>query len=213
MSEPTNKNPLSCRSAQATHADLELELCAPAERAALDVHLAQCTACSEWVAKERSLTASLATLRVELPFEIDVTRQVATRIDRLSPGHGQEVSVREFGWSAALVAACSIGLMLGLWGIAPSLPAFVEKVKLLGVAVGSTASALVAPVVALVVTGAKFLGHLLASLGAVAGTLESLQPVAIATVALCALMMATSIALVVGRDLRRPRWIGEESTR
>jgi hypothetical protein len=217
MSKITNENTspkqLSCRTARTTFADVELELCAAAQRTALETHLARCPACSAWAACERNLTASLATLRVELPFEIDVTRQVATRIDSLRPGHGQEVSVREFGWSAALVAACSIGLLLGLWRMAPSFPVFVEKMKLLGAAAGSTVSALVAPVVALVSTGAKFVGHLLASLGAVAGTLESLQPVAIATVALCVVMMATSIALVVGRDFRRPRWIGEESTR
>jgi anti-sigma factor RsiW len=209
----SHERAMSCQSARTAFAELELELLAPAERAVLDSHLGRCTACSEWVASERRLSAALAALRVEAPFEIDVTRRVAARISGPGSGREPEVSVREFGWSAALVALGSVGLLLGFWGIAPALPTFVEKLKLAGAAVGSTGSALLAPVVALITTGAKSLGHLLASIGAVAGTLESLQPVAIATVALCAVMMATSIALVVGRDLRRPRWLEEESTR
>lgn len=201
---------LGCRKARSVFADLELGLGTPGEQAALESHLAACADCEAWADEERQLTATLAGLRIELPFEIDVTGRVATRIESLSPGHGHEVSVREFGWSAALVTACSVGLLLGLWSIAPGFPELVEKARLVGAAIGMTSSALMAPAAALVSTAAKLLGHLLASLGGVAGTLESLQPVAIGTVALCALMMTTSIALVVGRDFRRPRWIEEE---
>jgi membrane protein DedA with SNARE-associated domain len=54
-------------------------------------------------------------------------------------------------------------------------------------------------------------GRLLATLAPLLSALEELQPVAIGMVALCAVMMATCIVLVVGRDMRQPRWIEEGS--
>lgn len=201
---------MTCRHLRSSFADLELELARPEERIRLEAHLAGCATCASWVAAERRLTASLVSLRTEMPFEIDVTARVRARLGRLAPAARSEVSVREFAWSAAAVGAFSVGLLLGLWRLAPALVPLVAEARATLDALGSAASTLLAPVAALISTAVKASGSLLASLGSVAGAIEALQPVAIGMVVLCALMMTASIVLVVRRDLQRPRWIQEE---
>ncbi len=202
---------MRCREARTTFTELELGLTRAEARGMLATHLARCSDCTAWVSRERRLTASLATLRTELPFEIDVSARVATALGELLPASAGRVSGRELAWSGAVAAAASLSLALGLWQLTPGLAPLAVRLRGLGSALLSAASTLTSPVEGLVATVARVLGDLLASLGKVAGTLESLQPIAIATVAISTLMMAVSIVLVVGRDLRRPHWIEEES--
>ncbi len=75
---------------------------------------------------------------------------------------------------------------------------------------GQALSGLAAPLAALGATLARMFGSLLRLLAGVARHLQSLEPLAITIVALCAVTMATGIVLVVGRDMRRPHWIEEE---
>ena len=91
----------------------------------------------------------------------------------------------------------------GLWGLAG------EARKLMA-GVWVALSGLLEPAAGWIATVVTSIGRLLAALGPVADTLETLQPVAIVTIAACSVMMVSSIVLVVGRDLMRPRWIREE---
>ena len=70
----------NCSASTTILLDAELGLASDAATAALQVHLENCPGCSARAARERRLSAALATLRVELPFPIDVTETVARRI-------------------------------------------------------------------------------------------------------------------------------------
>jgi hypothetical protein len=202
---------MSCKHARKKFVEVELGLARPALRAALEAHLAGCPACASWAAGERGLTADLALLQSEHPFTVDVSTRVAARVARLEPGAREPIGVPQLAWTSVLVVACGFGLLAGLWRIAPGLPGLVGEVRALAAGMWHALGGLAAPAAALAGTLAKSLGGLLATVGPLLATLKPLQPVVITTITLCAALMATSIVLVVGRDFRRPRWVGEES--
>lgn len=202
---------MNCRTARRTLIEDELALAGPEARAALGAHLADCDACASLAARERRLTADLSSLRAELPFPVDVTARVATRVAELVPGARDDVGVKQLAWSAAAVLVFGFALLAGLWQMAPELWGLAGEARKLLAAVGGTLAGLLESAAGLIATVFSSIGRLLAYLGPVADTLETLQPVAIVTIAACAVMMVSSIVLVVGRDLMRPRWIREES--
>ena len=155
---------------------------------------------------ERMLTA----LREELPFEIDVSARVASGLEQLHPAALDRLPRRELAWSGGIAASIATALLVGLWQLAPSLPLMAIRARTLAGTLYSAISTLASPFEGFVAGTAKLLGDLVASFGKIAGSLENLQPVAILMVAVCTLMMAASIVLVVGRDIRRPHLVDED---
>lgn len=202
---------MNCRRAKGVFADHELKLASPWQRSALDDHLGQCPACAAWARRERRLTSALAALDAELPFEVDVTQRVRSGVGRRRALPGREVAFGELAGSAVAAAATLAALGFGLWRLAPMLPRLFAEARLLASAIGSALTTLWSPLATVLSAAARSARTVLTALEPSAGTLETLQAVMIATVALCALTMATSIVLVVGHDLRRSRLIGEET--
>jgi hypothetical protein len=201
---------MRCRTAIKGILDAELALARPAVRAALDAHLAECAPCARLATRERSLTADLSSLRVASPILIDVTARVARHVAGAAPPAREETRLGPLVASTAGGILAGVALLAGLWRVTPGLWELAGEARTLLAGVWLAASRLAEPAAALAATVARALGGLLASLGPVAESLEALQPVAIVTIAACSLMMVSSIVLVVGRDLMRPRWIREE---
>jgi hypothetical protein len=202
---------MNCRNARKTLVDVELELAAPEARASLEAHLADCAACASLASRERALTADLASLRVDCPLPVDVSARVATRVAGLTPTPYEEVGFRQLAWSTTAAVAFGIALLFGLWQMAPGLWGLAGETRKLMAGAWAAVAGLLEPVAAWLATVVSWSGRLLATLGPVADTLAKLEPVVIVTIVACSLMMVSSIVLVVGRDLMRPRWIREES--
>ena len=202
---------MNCRTARKTLVDVELTLAAPEARGALATHLVGCAACASLASRERTLTAALSSLRVDCPLTVDVTGRVASRVAGLAPAAYEEVGLRQLAWSATAVVVFGIALLAGLWQMAPGLWGLAGEARKLMAGAWVALSGLLEPAAGWVATVVTSIGRLLAALGPVADTLETLQPVAIVTIVACSVMMVSSIVLVVGRDLMRPRWIREES--
>ena len=202
---------MNCRIARKALVDVEIELAAPEARAALEAHLADCAACASLASRERALTADLSSLRVDCPLPVDVTARVAKHVAGLAPGIHEEVGVRQLAWSSTAAAVFGIALLAGFWKMAPELWGLAAEARKLMAGAWVALSGLLEPAAAWIAKAVSSIGRLLAMLGPVADTLATLQPVVIVTIVACSLMMVSSIVLVVGRDLTRPRWIREES--
>jgi hypothetical protein len=190
--------------------DAELGLARPAARVALAAHLAACASCARAAARDRRITTGLSSLRVEAPIPIDVTARVARQVAGMALPAREETRPGPMVASTAAVVLVGVALLAGLWRLVPELWGLAGEARTFLAGVWLAASSLVEPAAGVVATLARALGGLLASLGPVAETLAALQPVVIVTIAACSLMMVSSIVLVVGRDLTRPRWIREE---
>jgi hypothetical protein len=201
---------MRCRTARRVRLEAQLGLAAAAALEALASHRASCRDCAALEAAEQSLDAGLAALREERPVEVTVTARVLARIADVTPRPAVPATTAQLAWAAGTAAAFALGLLVGLAQLLPRVPGLAAEARLaatgIWVALGGVFSALEGLAGSLAV----LVGRAVRSLTALAGPLESLQPLALATVALCSLMMATSITLVVVRDLRRTRWISQE---
>lgn len=202
---------MNCRTARKTLVKVELELAAPEARAALGAHLADCSACASLSSRERAITAELSSLRVDCPLPVDVTARVAARVAELAPRAHEEVGVRQLAWSTTAAVLFGTALLAGFWKIAPDLWGLAAEARRLMAGAWVALTGLLEPGARWIARVISSIDRLLANLGPVADTLTTLQPVVIATIVACSLMMVSSIVLVVGRDLMRPRWIREES--
>jgi hypothetical protein len=202
---------MNCRIARKTLVDLEIAPATPEARAALGAHLADCAACASLAVRERALTADLSSLRVDWPIPIDVTARVATHVAGLAPDPHEEVGLRQLAWSTTAVVTFGVAVLAGLWQMAPGLWGLAGETRDLLAGAWVALSGLIEPAAGWIATVVSSIGRLLASLGPVVESLDMLPPVMIVTIVACSLMMVSSIVLVVGRDLTRPRWIREES--
>jgi hypothetical protein len=201
---------MNCRTARKTLVDVELALAAPEARAVLGAHLADCAACTSLAARERALTADLSSLRVDWPFPVDVTARVATRVAGLAPGAHEQVGLRQLAWSTTAVVVFGVALLAGMWQMAPGLWGLAGEGRKLLAGAWTAISGLLEPAAGWIAGIISSIGRLLASLSPVVDSLATLQPVVIVTIVASSVMMVSSIVLVVGRDLMRPRWIREE---
>jgi len=201
---------MNCRQVTNSFLDIELGLAGKDTRLAFESHLAGCVVCTARVTAERQLTRQLEQLRVATPVELDLTARVLARVARTEPAQREEPTVWQLAWSAGGLIAFSVALLFGLWRLVPAVSILTTESRTLFTGLQRTISGLAAPLTALVSTLARMLGGMLRSLAGLAEHLQSLEPLFITTVAFCTVTMATSIILVVGRDIRRPRWIEEE---
>ena len=187
----------------------ELGLVSAARAKALAAHLRSCPGCAAWEARERALTDAIHGLRVELPFPVDVSVRVASRVSAADPAPADRLTGRQAGWFSAVALACGTVLLVGLWKVAPDRLLLADTARAMLSGAGHIATGLGAPLLAMVATLARSLGGTASSLKALYGPLQQVGPVAIATIALSTTMMAASILLVLGRDLTRHRWTRE----
>lgn len=198
---------MRCRRARKLLIERDLGPLRAAMATALDDHLADCTDCSLRADVEATLTVELTLLRVDAPSSIDVAGRVVAQIEAVRPGDVAEVPTRPFGWATAAALACGLALSWALWELAPGLP---EIARQIGSVLAATKPLLGATADS-VVTVASAVGRLLANLlGAAAHVLRSVKPIGIAALLSAVGMMASTIALVVARDFRKPSPIREE---
>ena len=170
---------------------------------ALRGHLERCPSCAAEERLERLLRKDLGALRDE-PFPaIDVREEVMARVRRAGRPVRDEVPPRQLGWAALVVAAWVLVLLGGLGLLLPDLPELFEETRGLGRALGAAVAGLVPVLLTLLALPLKLAGVALRTLGALGSLVGRLQPLGMTAVAISYVVMAATIALVVGRDLRR----------
>ena len=200
---------MRCKTARKKLLHDELGLVSATGSADLAAHLESCPECAAWNARERALTDAIAALRVELPLAVDVSARVISRVSAADPGPANQLTAREAGWVSAVAFAFGTALVVGLWKVAPDLPLLAHTARAMLSGAEHIVTGLGAPLLAFVATLARSVGGTLRSFQVLYGPLQQLGPVAVATIALCTTMMAASILLVLGRDLKRHRWARE----
>ena len=195
---------MNCRSARGTINERDLGRLSPDRALALATHLRRCPACSSSEQADRWIVDELASLRGQIPFTVDVRRRVMIEIDRLGPTTRHEVSTWQLASATAIVGLGVITLLALLWGSWPEWRTGMENgVALLrGLAdVSTTLAALLISLLSIPFRLFVGLRDLWATIPSVA---SGLKPFAIVGVALCYLIMASTVVGVVGRDLRHP---------
>lgn len=166
-------------------------------------HLDRCPDCTAEEQLETLLRRDLAALRDERPPAIDVRGAVMERVLQAGRIDRGEVPTRQLGWAALLAAVWVAALVGGLALILPDLPALFEGTRDLGRALGDVVTGLVPVLLTLLALPLKLAGVAIKMLGALAPLVGRLQPVGATAVGIACVAMALTIALVVGRDLRR----------
>ncbi len=187
----------------------ELGLVSATDSAALAAHLESCPECAAWNAREQALTAAIAALRVELPLPVDVSARVISRVSAADPAPADQLTAQQAGWFSAVAFAFGAVLLVGLWKVAPDLPLLADTARAMLSGADHIVTGLGAPLLAFVATLARSAGGTIRSFKVLYGPLQQVAPVAVAAIALCTTMMAASILLVLGRDLKRHRWTRE----
>jgi hypothetical protein len=170
--------------------------------AALLAHLAGCPDCAAQQAMERGLSDALRALRDDPTPPVDVTARVIAGLPDLVHADAEEVTTRQLGWAAFLALACSLGLLGSLWRILPTLSGPAQELGTFALSLRHPLASIGSVAVTLVSTVFKIAGRIVQSLAPLVGTLQGLEPVAIGALSSCAAIMAGTIVLVVGRDLR-----------
>jgi len=198
-----------CSTARRRRLDVELSLATPAERAAWEAHVSACPACAAWTERERSLTAALTSCAGRAPIEIDVTARVMAELSRVGPAPREAFSTRLLAWWLSLTALGGVALVAAFWALLPDAASLGGDARLMILAVGRVFGGLSVPLAGVVSALSGAAGALAALLRTVLSTLKSLEPAAVATVVCCTVTMTATIVVVLGRDLRRPRWLEE----
>jgi hypothetical protein len=198
---------MRCRRARNLLIERDLEPLRATVATELDDHLACCTECSGRAEVEAMLTAELTSLRFDAPSPVDVAGRVVAQIETVRPGDAAEVPTWPFGWATAAALTCGLALTWALWEHSPGLVGIAREIGSVLAATKPLLSAAADPIV----TVASAIGRLVANLlGAAAHVLRSVRPIGIAALLSAVGMMASTIALVVARDLRKPSSIRED---
>jgi hypothetical protein len=196
---------MHCREAREAIVLRSLESPRPDRNAALRCHLGRCAACAAEERAERRLKTDLAILRSEFPQAIDIRRRVMREISGMGRIERDLVPARQIGWAAAAAIACSVGLLGSLPWLWPQLSPLLAEIEAMATTFGRVAVDLSAPLLTLLSLPFRLAGALLKTLDGIPSLLSRLEPAAIGTIAIGYMAMAATIALVVGRDLRKAR--------
>ncbi len=177
---------------------------APAKAAELEAHLRQCPACASAERANRFIADELASLRGQIPYSVDVRRRVAIEIDRLGPAAREEVPASQLGWATVVVALGGVLLLVLLWGSWPEWRVGMENVFALVRGLADVSATLATMLLSLLSLPFKMIAGLRDLWIQLPSVASRMKPFAIVGVALCYLIMASTIVGVVGRDLRHP---------
>jgi hypothetical protein len=194
---------MRCRDARRALLEQNLGMARRETRSGLSGHLERCPTCAIQERGEQRMLRDLASLRGEIPWEIDVRLTVMERIQMLGRIDRDEISVAQLGWSAAIAVLWVSVLFAGLgWLLPEGAPLIGELAGLLRALVDAGAAA-GAALLALLALPFKLAGILAKPLGAIGTLLKQLEPLGLAAVAVSYAAMAATISLVIGLDLRR----------
>ena len=205
---------MHCDQARTAILERQLGLLTASDAAALDAHVAGCAACAAEARLEGRISESLALLREDYPYPMDVRSQVMAQVETIGePGRG-EVPDRQLAWGSIAASVAALGLLVAGVKFLPSLgQAFQTIASLLGSAFTVVLS-VARPVIEILAIPFKLLAMMMDSFVAAGAVSGALEPVAQLTVILCSMLLATGITLVVTRELRRvPATPGREEHR
>jgi hypothetical protein len=195
---------MNCREARNFIVERSLEPQAPGTDVALRRHLERCEACAAEALVEHRLKTDFAFLREECPHAVDVKRRVMRAVAGMGGVERELVPARQIAWGAAAAIACSLGLL----GILPSfwhqLSPLMAEMQVLLVAFGNIAADLAAPVLTLLSLPLKLAVIIVKTLAGFGSLVSRLEPAAVTAITIGSMAMTATIALVVGRDLKRP---------
>lgn len=195
---------MNCRRARAAAIDRGLGVLPPDRRAALEAHLAGCGACARAMRAEERLVAELAALGEAPPLDVDVTARVLAAIGPPGGRPREEVSGRQLAWTGVAAAVAAVAVAASFGGQLPKIEALWQSGTTVVFNVLGFADALLDPLGALVAAGLGLLGALAGWLFELASGASRLAPFARFTVTLCYAVVASTVTLVLIRDLRRP---------
>jgi len=196
---------MHCREAKKAIVVRSLGPLTPELESALNLHLGRCSACIAEERFERRLRGELASLRGEFPQAIDIRGRVMREISGMVSVERELVPARQIGWAAAAAIACFIGLLGSLPWLWPQVTPLLADLKVMAVTFGRVAVDVSAPLITLLSLPFKLAGVMIRALSGFTTFLSRLEPVAIGTIAVCYMAMAATIALIVGRDLKKLR--------
>ncbi len=185
--------------------DRELGIAQPGSIAMLESHLESCPGCAALARGERTLSHDLSRLRLELPFEIDITARVLDAVEARPTVRRDAVSPASLGWASAVAAAAGLVLALALWQMLPDLAPLVSAGTDLLAPVGGAILKLAGVALDLLLVPLKMLWSLAGKLLGLTDRLASWQPLLTLAVGLGYGLMAVIIALFVGRDIKQTR--------
>jgi len=195
---------MNCRKAGAAIIERGPGRLSPDKTLELETHLRQCPACSSAEQADRWIVDDLASLRGQIPYAVDVQRRVMIEIDRLGPMARHEVSTWQLAWATAIVGLVGVALMALLWGSWPEWRTGMENTFALVRGLTDVSVTLVALLISMLSIPFKLIVGLQDLWTEIPSVATRLKPFAIVGVALCYLIMASTIVGVVGRDLRHP---------
>ncbi len=185
--------------------DRELGIAPPVTLARLASHLETCPDCVELARGERTLSRDLSGLRLEIPFEVDVTARVLHEVRTSSAAPREVVSPVSLGWASAVAAAAGVALAVALWQMLPGLTPLVSAGADLLAPVGGAIVKLAGAALDVLSVPLKMLWSLAGKLWTLTGRLASWEPLFTLAVGLGYGLMAVIIALFVGRDIKQTR--------
>jgi len=195
---------MNCRRAKAAIASGGFPDRTSDQTRALERHLENCPACAAVSEADGRLVCGLGLLRGQIPYAIDVRSRVMLEIGRLGPVDRSEVPAWQLGWAAAVAGlgvTGLLGLLVSLW---PGLRSGLGTVTVLLGGLAELVGKLVSALFSLLALPLKLATSLKELWIEIPAALSSLEPFAIAAVAICYLIMGATIIHVVGRDLRHP---------
>ena len=194
----------SCRRARVAAIERGLGLLASHREAALERHLVGCSACAQALRAEELLIEGLAALGRTPRLEVDAAARVLAEIGPVGRIPREDVPAWQLGWAGAAAALGAVVMLVSLAGQWQQIEALLVSGATITSKLLGFADVLVAPVVAVLSFLARLLGVLGETLFDLASRASRLEPFARIAVSLGYGVMASTVVLVLFKDLRRP---------
>lgn len=195
---------MNCRRARRIVAIRDQRPIEQADRQSLERHLDGCPLCAATARSDAWLLAGLSSLRGQIPYTIDVRSRVMLTIERMDPVEPYEVPAWQLGWAALVAGLGLAGLLRLLWSYWPQWRQGLGTTAALLGGLADLASSVGAALMSLLTLPFELLGALGGLWTEIAPALAHLEPVAVASVAVCYLIVGGTVARIVGRDLHQP---------
>ncbi len=193
---------MSCARTRSKLVELELGLLPAGQASRLAAHLEHCAACASAAHEEVRLSESLTGLRGEIPFEIDVTARVASRIGDIPPNYGSDVPARQLAWAAAAAAGFAVAVFASFILVSGDAAIVARDVWTAAVGLTETLGRALMGLLSMAAVPFRILVLLLDQLSRLGPFFARAEPFVVALSAVAIAVMAGTVVLVVSHDIR-----------